>query len=52
MLLVSFEMRWEWSFISFEARRQRSSGEIAGEFRGNSRGVSAKWGALSNGDYW
>jgi hypothetical protein len=46
MLLVSFETRWERSFISFEARRQRSSGETAGEFRRNSRGLPAKGGVL------
>jgi hypothetical protein len=60
----SHETRLERSFISFEARRQRSSGETAAEFRRNSsrvpvkqqrsssNGVPTKWGAVSNNDYW
>jgi hypothetical protein len=33
MLLVTFEVRREGRFISFEARRQRSSGKTAAEFQ-------------------
>jgi hypothetical protein len=43
MLLVSFEVRRERSFISFEARLQQSSGETTTEFRRNGNGVSVKW---------